>query len=569
MLTGHVTLAQCNSFLHITGVKSGVSAGDLDITGTAITVEAVFNRTDTYDPTYQGGDLVSKHRDPSDANYFLRPNAAGIATSTGFKQVTTTCNAELNKTYHVAMVYDGATLKFYRNGVLMNQVTATGTLVTNNWPLRIGMEGDNTSIYPIDFKGYVNEVRVWNVARTQAQIKAYMDKSLPSPASQTGLKAYYVFNSLTNLQGTAAYNGTIVNSASISQTNPACAAPTISCNSFLHITGTHSGVTSGDVDITGNALTVEALFERTEAYDAISQGGDLVSKHQDPSDANYFLRPNAAGITTVNGFVQAVAPCEIELNTVYHVAMVYDGSSLKYYRNGVLMDQEPASGNLVTNNWPLRIGMEGDNTSVYPIDFKGYVNEVRVWNVARTQAQIKTYMETTLPSPATQTGLKAYFTFNSLVNKQGTAAYNGTITNSANINDSTTYCPWMLATSPDSCKCGAFTPAAADSNRVDSLAAFATMSSHVEKIAPENSSVLVFPNPARNEVKIDLQVAQAERLITRLVNVAGQTVAVQRNNLTAGKNTIVLTAPGQLHSGIYIIHLQYGGKTITRKLVVN
>jgi hypothetical protein len=53
------------------------------------------------------------------------------------------------------------------------------------------------------------------------------------------------------------------------------------------------------------------------------------------------------------------------------------------------------------------------------------------------------------------------------------------------------------------------------------------------------------------------------------VNVAGQTVAVQRNNLTAGKNTIVLTAPGQLHSGIYIIHLQYGGKTITRKLVVN
>jgi gliding motility-associated-like protein len=120
------------------------------------------------------------------------------------------------------MVYDGSFLKFYKNGFLMNQVTATGTLVQNNWLTQIGFY--QSAFYNTNLIGYVNEVRIWNVARSQAQLQAFMNSPLPSPATQVGLLAYYTFNNLLNKQGDAAWDGTLVGNASINQANPTCAA---------------------------------------------------------------------------------------------------------------------------------------------------------------------------------------------------------------------------------------------------------------------------------------------------------------------------------------------------------
>ena len=107
----------------------------------------------------------------------------------------------------------------------------------------------------------------------------------------------------------------------------------------------------GDLDIPGNQLTVEANFNRTSFYsNGILTDADLVSKHTGPNDANYILRPTNAIITTDNGFFATPEVCAIELNKTYHVAMVYDGSSLKFYRDGYLLSQVPASGNLYQNN---------------------------------------------------------------------------------------------------------------------------------------------------------------------------------------------------------------------------
>ncbi len=168
------------------------------------------------------GDIVSKHDDPRDVNYLLRRQHAQITTTNGYYGTPDACQIQLNKTYHVAMVYDGSRLKFYRNGFLMSQVAATGNLFQNNWHTQIGFY--SAQLYNENFIGYINEVRIWNVARTQAQIQAYMNTSLPSPATQTGLLAYYTFDDLINKQGNPAWNGTLGGSAAINQTNPTCAA---------------------------------------------------------------------------------------------------------------------------------------------------------------------------------------------------------------------------------------------------------------------------------------------------------------------------------------------------------
>lgn len=216
---------------------------------------------------------------------------------------------------------------------------------------------------------------------------------------------------------------------------------------WLQLNTTPAYAYSSEIDISGNKLTVEAKFIRTLPYTGgYIWAGDLVSKHKDPVDVNYLLRPNNAEITTTTGYYATPSICEIQLNKVYHVAMVYDGITLKFYRNGFLMSQAAASGNLIQNNWKTFIGYY--EAQLHPENFIGYIDEVRIWNYARGQDQIKTYMNISLPTPAAQVGLVAYYTFDDLKNKQGNAAYDLSLSPANSfINSSSASCNFIA----DSC----------------------------------------------------------------------------------------------------------------------
>lgn len=221
----------CNNWLSTPSNPAFVNINQLSVQGDQVTVEALINRTQPYLPgggDNTEGDIVSKHNDFSDVNYLLRPNHGYITTTNGFFGTPDICDIKLNKTYHVALVYDGAALKFYRDGQLMSQVAASGNLIQNNWRTRIGWY--DPSGFTTQFIGYINEVRIWNVARSQAQIKTYMNSSLPNPTTQVGLLGYYTFDNLNNKQGNSTYNGTLGGSASINAINPDCTLILDSCS---------------------------------------------------------------------------------------------------------------------------------------------------------------------------------------------------------------------------------------------------------------------------------------------------------------------------------------------------
>lgn len=225
----------CDNWLSLPIYPGYVDVGDLDISGNKITIEALVNRTEPYDPGTQDGnegDIVSKHWDPGTVNYLLRLNHVYITTNNGFYGTGDPCPIELNKTYHVALVYDGSTLKYYRNGFVMAQVNATGNLVQNNFPTRIGLY---SGAVVENMLGYINEVRIWNVARTQDEIRQYIGTSIPSPATQPGLLAYYTFDNLLNKQGNTAWNGTLFGNASINATNSNCILSLDSCEQIVPI----------------------------------------------------------------------------------------------------------------------------------------------------------------------------------------------------------------------------------------------------------------------------------------------------------------------------------------------
>ncbi|MEM9024953.1 MAG: LamG domain-containing protein, partial [Bacteroidota bacterium] len=76
-------------------------------------------------------------------------------------------------------------LKFYINGVLEATWTGTSVPPTNSSPLVFGQRGDG--IYYMD--GFLDEVRYWNVTRSQTDIRDNMCSSLTG--SETGLVGYW------------------------------------------------------------------------------------------------------------------------------------------------------------------------------------------------------------------------------------------------------------------------------------------------------------------------------------------------------------------------------------------
>ena len=123
-------------------------------------------------------------------------SAAGIAIENGW--------------HHIAATYQSTTgMKIYVDGVAINQTAITGGLASNAQQLTIGAQHDGAgsadSDYSNFFNGSIDELRIWNIARTEAQIN--YTKETPLEGNEVGLAAYYQFN-----QGTVGGNNSSISS---------------------------------------------------------------------------------------------------------------------------------------------------------------------------------------------------------------------------------------------------------------------------------------------------------------------------------------------------------------------
>ena len=101
---------------------------------------------------------------------------------------------------HFAMTWDGTAVRAFVNGVEKATKTSTvaqKTLMTGRTPVTIG------GYDPAYFNGYIDEFRIWNVARSAADITSTMNKALAG--NEAGLVGYWKFDETS---GTTAADST-------------------------------------------------------------------------------------------------------------------------------------------------------------------------------------------------------------------------------------------------------------------------------------------------------------------------------------------------------------------------
>lgn len=340
---------------------------------------------------------------------------AGVQTTVpggDLTELISQTRVEARKWTHVAVTWDPAakTKSIYLDGVLDATVPAEGTLGQTNEPVLLGARPP-AATPTLGFFGALDEPRLWRIVRTPVEIQA--NYVLRLNGSEPGLAGFWRFNEaneLTSPEGSTRALPALL-AAGMSSFNrvdgillgsPLLASYTIDFN------GTNQyGTATVDPALSGlTSLTLEAWIKpRTvppPPYATIVQKGDAgYGLALDPEMRLRF-------IVGANVLLALKSEGVVPLGVWSHVAVVVDGVAKKttFYING-----KPAgtvnSATIADSTGLVGLGKHG-GTGLSSF-FDGGLDEIRIWNKARTASEIILLAFSELPAGAT--GLVGHYSF--------------------------------------------------------------------------------------------------------------------------------------------------------------
>lgn len=232
----HLNFDGSNDAITVTGVN-------FPLGNTSRTIEAWIKTTQN-----NGGGAIMTYGNLTTNNRFALYQTGGKLNFVAENNDYNT-NATINdgNWHHIAATHDGTSLKVYLDGVQVGTSQAKTFNTTGN-QFSIGYRGVASEY----FNGSIDEVRVWNVARTAEQINR--SKNCELQGNETGLVAYYKFNqgidqadntAITTLNATTGSNGTLSN---------------------FSLTGTTSNWLAGSPVITGSVIPSNATATSPVTY---------------------------------------------------------------------------------------------------------------------------------------------------------------------------------------------------------------------------------------------------------------------------------------------------------------
>ncbi len=331
---------------------------------------------------------------------------------------------DLNTWVHLAVVYDGAAWRLYRNGLLLTSTPdPVGAVpVTAGWA--VGAAADGTERW---FAGDIDEVRLWSRPRSAAEITDGLRRRLDG--TEAGLVGYwYAIDGVLRDHSPSQVDGTSHGSPQAAASPPVLAAVTgfdtagdLSIEAWVDpqpgddplawLVGHHSATSSYLLALRGvpAALTFDGTSQYATIADtaALNLTGEITLEAwalpiasdnqlhymfahglQADRQAEVALRLNYGTyqIGSYNGTDHyAIAPIPAaDLGHWVHLAGVYDGSAWRLYRNGELLAThvDPVGAIPVSADWAIGASATDERF------FAGGIGEVRLWSRARAQAEI-------------------------------------------------------------------------------------------------------------------------------------------------------------------------------------
>jgi chitodextrinase len=203
---------------------------------------------------------------------------------------------------HLALTWDGATLRLYVNATQVASQPQTGALDVSTNPLEIG--GDST--FNQHFHGSIDEVRVYNVALTQPQIQADMSTAVGGggtsdtqpPTDPSGLTATAAGSTQINLSWTTSTDNVAVTGYRIERCQGA------SCTNFAEV-ATPTGASHSDTGLAASTtyryrVRANDAAGNFSGYSNVASATTAAAQDTQPPTDPSGLTATAAGTTQIN-----------------------------------------------------------------------------------------------------------------------------------------------------------------------------------------------------------------------------------------------------------------------------
>ncbi len=438
------TTGQYSSALHFDGTSDFVDVNDSDsisVGGGDFTITAW-----VYPESITGSRfIVSKVKDWSEKEYAFRivDGKLGIdieKDNNGGYGETGSASMVTSQWQHVAVVFDssGFTTHFYRNGIEQPQSDNISALPDRfSDDLDIGkLGGSYNSDY---FQGRIDDVRIYNRALSKEEMwhQYTGDYGGNPPMPYPPPVAHWKFDE----QSGTTVNDTSGNNTGV-LTNMDASTDRVQgkYGSALSFDGTNDYVLAGDVASMGQ-LTIAYWCKVTS--DISSQAQCLVAKDRNDAgaDSDWAMGVGAGAdpffSTWAGGYAEYDATSTLLVDTWYHLAVTFnDSDEINWYVNGIREYTFAEGSDIDTNTQPVTIGASA--VAVTPQYRKGSIDDVRIYNYARTQKQIMEDMNAGHPAVGSPVGsYVGYWKFDELygqnVYDQSVQGNNGTRASSTDV----------------------------------------------------------------------------------------------------------------------------------------